>query len=80
MKQKLELKIREIIHEELDIPLKKISPNSLFVEDLGADSFDTANILTAIHAETKIEISNEEAQTFKKVSDLIRHIDKKRNL
>jgi acyl carrier protein len=79
MKQKLELKIREIIHEELDIPLKKISPNSLFVEDLGADSFDTANILTAIYAETKIEISNEEAQTFKKVNDLIRHIDKKRN-
>ena len=77
MKQKVELKVRKIIQEELNLPMKKISPNASFVEHLGADSFDTAHILTGIKSELNIDITTEEASELHTVSDLAEHVVKK---
>ena len=72
-----ELTVRQIIHEELDLPMKKINPSSHFVNDLGADSFDTINILSGIQSKFKITISQEEASELSTVSQLAEKVEQK---
>ena len=72
-----ELIVRQIIHEELDLPMKKINPSSHFVNDLGADSFDTINILSGIQSKFKISLSQEEASELSTVSQLVKKVEQK---
>ena len=76
MKSKLELRIRNIISTELNRPLKEINLSSAFV-DLGADSVDTANIITSIQAELKVQIGIEELSNINNVQELIDLIEEK---
>ena len=72
-----ELIVRQIIHEELDLPMKKINPSSHFVNDLGADSFDTINILSGIQSKFRITLSQEEASELSTVSQLVEKVEQK---
>lgn len=72
-----ELIVRQIIHEELDIPMKEINPSSHFVNDLGADSFDTINILSGIQSKFRITLSQEEASELSTVSQLVEKVEQK---
>ena len=74
MNNKIENQVRLIIHEELNLPMKNINTTSHFVDDLGADSFDTVNIIASINSQFKITISNAEAATLDTVAELIEHI------
>ena len=67
MKQKL----FKIISEELDVELEKITSNSHFVEDLGADSLDTVELIMSIEEGLGIEIEDSEAEKFQRVQDVL---------
>ncbi len=67
-------KIRSIIAEVLNISEDDISPESTFVEDLGADSLDVFQIIMGIEEEFDIEIPNEAAEKIVTVNDAVDQI------
>ena len=67
-------KIRAIISEVLNISEDDITPDSTFVEDLGADSLDVFQIIMGIEEEFDIEIPNEAAEKIVTVNDAVEQI------
>ena len=63
-------KVQEIIAEQLGINANDITPESSFVDDLGADSLDIVELLMAFSDEFDIEISDEDAETIETVGDV----------
>ncbi len=70
-------KVRPIIVKELDVPVEKVTPQARFVEDLGADSLDTVELTLCLEEELGIQISNEEAEKFRTVADLLSYLQQK---
>ncbi len=70
-------KIKQIIAEQLGVKLEEIKPESSFVDDLGADSLDTVELVMALEEEFNIEIPDEDAEKMTTVSDAIKYIEKK---
>ncbi len=77
MAQDLESKIREIIVNELGVEPEKVTPDASFVEDLGADSLDTVELVMAFEEEFGIEIPDEDAEKIQTVGDAIKYIKEK---
>ena len=70
-------KVREIIVEQLGVDADQIKPESNFVDDLGADSLDTVELIMAFEEEFDVEIPDEDAQKIKTVKDVIEYIESK---
>lgn len=67
-------KVKEITSEQLGVDESQIAPEAKFVDDLGADSLDTVELVMALEEEFDLEISDEEAEkltTVQKVMDYI---------
>ena len=75
--EELLAKVRPVVARELDVPVEKVTPQARFVEDLGADSLDTVELILCLEEELGIEISNEEAEKFRTVSDLLNYLQQK---
>ena len=67
-------KIQKIISEVLGVDADSITMETTFVDDLGADSLDVFQIITALEEEFDIEIANEEAEKIVTVSDAVDQI------
>ena len=67
-------RIIKIIKEQLGVEESEVKPEASFVDDLGADSLDTVEILMAIEEEFGIEIPDEDAENAKTVEDVISYI------
>ncbi len=67
-------KIRSIISEVLNISEDEITPDSTFVEDLGADSLDVFQIIMGIEEEFDVEIPNDAAEKIVTVNDAVEQI------
>lgn len=67
-------KLQKIICEVLNVEADDITPETTFVDDLGADSLDIFQIIMGIEEEFDIEIANEEAENIITVSDAIEQI------
>lgn len=70
-------KIREIIVEQLGVDEAKVNPETHLMKDLEADSLDAVEIIMAIEEEYGIEIPDEDAEKFQKVSDLVDFVEEK---
>jgi len=74
-------KIKKITSEQLGVEESQITPEAKFIDDLGADSLDTVELVMALEEEFDLEISDEEAEkliTVQKVVDyLSEHLEKK---
>lgn len=68
-------RIREMIVEELNVPVEKIKMESRLAEDLGADSIDAVELIMNIEDEFEIQVSDEQAQNIKTVGDLVKYIE-----
>lgn len=73
-----EEKVREIIAEQLDVDAEEVVPDASFIEDLGADSLDTAELVMAFEEAFDIEIPDDDAEKIQKVRDAIDYIQKKK--
>ena len=70
-------KITEIIVEQLGVKPEEVVPEASFVDDLGADSLDTVELVMALEEEFGIEIPDEDAEKIQTVGDAIRYIEEK---
>ena len=73
----IEKKIKKIISKKLDIKIENINNNSLFLEDLGADSLDIVELIMTLEEDFNIEISDDEAEKIKTVQNAINFINRK---
>jgi len=76
MKQ-LEEKVKDIIVEELGVERDKLTPNASFMEDLGADSLDTVELVMAFEKEFDIDIPDEEAEKLRTVGQAMQYLHEK---
>lgn len=67
-------KLQNIIAEVLNVDADEITPDTTFVDDLGADSLDVFQIIMGIEEEFDIEIPNEEAEKIATVGDAVEQI------
>lgn len=70
-------KITEIIVEQLGVKSDEVTPEASFVDDLGADSLDTVELVMALEEEFGIEIPDEDAEKIQTVGDAIKYIEEK---
>ena len=70
----IEAKVKEIIINELGVDAEKVTAEASFVEDLGADSLDTVELVMAFEEEFGMEIPDEEAEKLRTVGDAITYI------
>ncbi|EEU03325.1 acyl carrier protein [Eubacterium saphenum ATCC 49989] len=68
-------KIRKIISEQVDIEEEKITMETSLLKDLEADSLEAVEILMEISDEFGIEISDEEAEKFQTVGDIVEYVE-----
>ena len=73
--QSIEQKIKKIIVEQLGVNEDQVTPEAKFIEDLGADSLDTVELVMALEEEFGSEIPDEEAEKLIRVGDVIRYIE-----
>ena len=64
-------KIKKVIAEVLNVDVNEITPDTKFVDDLGADSLDVFQIIMGIEEEFDVEIAQEDAESIVTVSDAL---------
>jgi acyl carrier protein len=77
MAENTEAKVKEIIINELGVEPEKVTLEASFVEDLGADSLDTVELVMAFEEEFGIEIPDEDAEKLQKVGDAVKYLQEK---
>ncbi|WP_419166534.1 acyl carrier protein [Candidatus Palauibacter sp.] len=70
-------RVREIIAQELGVEQEKVVDEANFVDDLGADSLDTVELVMAFEEEFGIEIPDEDAETMQTVGEAIEYLNSK---
>ena len=72
----VEDRVKSIIVEQLGVDADEVQQEASFVEDLGADSLDTVELIMAFEEEFGVEISDDEAEKIRKVKDAVEYIEK----
>ena len=70
-------KVKQIVSEQLGVDEAEVTPTASFVDDLGADSLDTVELVMAFEEAFDLEIPDEEAEKIRTVQDAIAYIEKK---
>ena len=74
----IEEKVRNIIVEQLGVTAEQVTLNASFIEDLGADSLDTVELVMAFEEEFGVEVPDEDAEKLQKVGDVVKYIEEHR--
>lgn len=72
----IEEKVRSIIVDQLGVESDKVTADAKFIEDLGADSLDTVELVMAFEENFDIEVPDEEAEKLLSVADVVAYIEK----
>ena len=70
----IEARVKDIIVDQLGVNADQVTSEAKFVEDLGADSLDTVELVMAFEEEFDIEVPDEEAEKLQAVDDVIKYI------
>jgi acyl carrier protein len=70
-------RVKDIIVEELGVEREKLTAEASFMEDLGADSLDTVELVMAFEKEFDIDIPDEEAEKLRTVGDALKYLHEK---
>lgn len=73
----VEDKIKDIIAEQLGVKVEEVKPEASFIDDLGADSLDTVELIMALEEEFNVEIPDEDAEKMMTVGDAMKYINEK---
>ncbi len=73
----VEERVKDIIVEELGVEREKLTGEASFMEDLGADSLDTVELVMAFEKEFDIDIPDEEAEKLRTVGDALKYLHEK---
>ncbi|MEM1083858.1 MAG: acyl carrier protein [Verrucomicrobiota bacterium] len=72
----IEDRVKDIIVDQLGVNADQVNPEAKFIEDLGADSLDTVELVMAFEEEFEIEVPDEEAEKLTSVGDVITYVNK----
>ena len=72
--QSVEQRVKNIIVEQLGVKPEQVTSEAKFIEDLGADSLDTVELVMALEEEFGNEIPDEQAEKLQSVGDVIKYI------
>ena len=70
-------KVKEIISEQLGVKKEEVTEEAKFIDDLGADSLDTVELVMALEEEFGVEIPDEDAEKMVTVGEAIKYIEQK---
>jgi acyl carrier protein len=73
----IEARVKDIIVDQLGVNADQVTPEAKFVEDLGADSLDTVELVMAFEEEFSVEVPDEDAEKLQNVGDVIKYIEEK---
>ena len=73
----LEQRVKDLVISQLGVEASKVNNDSSFIDDLGADSLDTVELVMAFEEEFDLEISDEDAQRMRTVQDVIDYLKDK---
>jgi len=71
----IESRVKKIIVEQLGVKPEQVTPEAKFIEDLGADSLDTVELVMALEEEFGNEIPDEQAEKLQSVGDVIKYVE-----
>ena len=74
MAEEIASKVKEIIIEELGVDAEKVTDQASFIDDLGADSLDTVELVMAFEEEFDLEIPDEDAEKMRTVADVVSYV------
>ncbi len=74
MSDNIESQVKDIIVEQLGVDPEKVTTDAKFIEDLGADSLDTVELVMTFEEKFSIEVPDEDAEKLKSVSDVVSYI------
>jgi acyl carrier protein len=77
MSSKLEERVKEIIVEQLGVNAEQVTPEASFIDDLGADSLDTVELIMAFEEEFGAEIPDEDAEKLTSVGKVLEYLKSK---
>ncbi len=77
MSQDVTGKVKDIIAEQLGVDNSEVTDTASFIDDLGADSLDTVELVMAFEEAFELEILDEDAEEIQTVSDAVRYISSK---
>ena len=75
----VETQVKQIVVDHLGIDEAKVSPESKFIDDLGADSLDTVELVMAFEEEFSVEIPDDVAEKITTIKQAIEHIENSQN-
>lgn len=75
VEKSIEQRVKEIIVEQISAKPDQVTPEAKFIEDLGADSLDTVELVMALEEEFDADIPDEEAEKLQTVGDVIKYIE-----
>lgn len=70
----VEERVKKVVEEQLSVNEDQITPEASFIDDLGADSLDTVELVMALEEEFGVEIPDEEAEKITRVGEAIEYI------
>lgn len=71
----IEERVKQIVAEQLGVDEEQVTDNAAFMDDLGADSLDTVELVMALEEEFDVEISDEDAEKIQTVKNAIEYIN-----
>ncbi len=75
MPDNIEEKVKDIIVEQLGVGADQVKAEAKFIEDLGADSLDTVELVMAFEEEFDVEVPDDDAEKLTSVGDVVRYIE-----
>ena len=75
MSDNIESQVKEIIAAQLSVDPEKVTSDAKFIEDLGADSLDTVDLVMAFEDKFSVEVPDEDAEKLKSVADVVAYIN-----
>ena len=74
MSDNIESQVIDVIVEQLGVDREKVTPDAKFIDDLGADSLDTVELVMSFEEKFSVDVPDEEAEKLKSVSDAVAYI------
>ena len=71
----IDQRVKDIVVEQLGVKPEQVSPSAKFIEDLGADSLDTVELVMALEEEFGIEVPDDQAEKLQSVGDVIKYVE-----
>jgi acyl carrier protein len=77
MASEIEARVKKIIEDQLSVSAEQVTNEASFIDDLGADSLDTVELVMALEEEFDIEIPDEDAEKMTTVQSAIEYLEQK---